>query len=77
MIYNSSDIAQKIKSLAKEKNISVGQMLLDCTLSKNAISSMLLGSIPKADNLAKIADYLDCSVDYLLTRTNKPNSHKL
>lgn len=26
--------------------------------------------MPKSDNLAKIADYLDCSVDYLLGRTD-------
>lgn len=26
----------------------------------------------QANNLAKIADYLDCSVDYLLGRTDSP-----
>ena len=35
------------------------------------------GSIPKGDILVKIADYFDCSVDYLLGRTDNPNSHKL
>ena len=29
-------------------------------------------TLPKADNLAKIADYLNCSVDYLLGRTADP-----
>ena len=28
-------------------------------------------------SLAKIADYLDCSVDYLLGRTDNPISHKI
>ncbi len=32
--------------------------------------SNLKTSMPKADTLAKIADYLDCSVDYLLGRTD-------
>ena len=27
-------------------------------------------------SLARIADYLDVSVDYLLGRTDNPNSHK-
>lgn len=46
-------------------------MLEACGLSKNALSSMLSGgSTPKSENLAKIADYLDCSVDYLLGRTD-------
>ena len=30
------------------------------------------GSIPKSDTLAKIADYLDVSVDYLLGRVDTP-----
>ena len=31
------------------------------------------GSTPKSENLAKIADYLNCSVDYLLGRTDNPS----
>ena len=31
------------------------------------------GSWLQANNLAKIADYLDCSVDYLLGRTDCPD----
>ena len=33
-------------------------------------------SMPKADNLARIADYLDCSIDYLMGRTDDPDLHK-
>lgn len=32
------------------------------------------GALPNGDNLAKIADYLDCSVDYLLGRAAAPAS---
>lgn len=32
------------------------------------------GALPNGDNLAKIADYLDCSVDYLLGRADTPAS---
>lgn len=34
------------------------------------------GALPNGETLIKIADYLDCSVDYLLGRTNDPESHK-
>nr|DAR47104.1 MAG TPA: repressor protein [Caudoviricetes sp.] len=34
-------------------------------------------SVPKADNLAKIADVLGCSVDYLLGRTDNPEINRL
>lgn len=69
-MYEATDIAERIKFLAKQKKIQIKAMLEDCGLSKNMLSSMLSGgSIPKSENLAKIADYLGCSVDYLLGRT--------
>lgn len=67
-MYYSSDIAQKIKLLAKNKNVSVKKMLEDLNLGFNMLTNMKK-SMPKADNIALIADYLDCSVDYLLGRT--------
>ncbi len=68
-MYSADDIASKINQLLKEKQLSQKDMLEKCNLSKNAISSMLSrGSMLRADNLARIADYLDCSVDYLMGR---------
>ena len=34
-------------------------------------------TLPNGETLIKIADYLDCSVDYLLGRTDNPDSHKV
>ena len=74
---NSQEVATTIKTLAKSKKITIGKMLSDCDLSKNALSTMQSGGyLPRTETLAKIADYLDCSVDYLLGRTDNPNSHK-
>ena len=72
-MYNSQDVAERIKELAQKKNISVKQVLSDIGLGFNTMSNMKT-SMPKSDNLAKIADYLDCSVDYLLGRVDTPNS---
>lgn len=74
-MYISTNISDKIKQLCKSKGVSVKKMLEDVGLGFNMISCMKT-SMPKADNLAKIADYLDCSVDYLLGRTTDPESHK-
>lgn len=52
--------------VSKATGISAGLM----SEYKNGIK------LPTIENLAKIADYLDCSVDYLLGRTDNPNSHK-
>ena len=72
-MYNSQIVAIRIKNLAKINKIIIKDMLDECGLSKNALSSMNAGgSMPKSENLAKIADYLNCSVDYLLGRTDEP-----
>lgn len=69
---NSQEVANVIKSTAKEKGVAVGRMLEACELSKNALSSMQAGGyLPRIENLAKIADYLGVSVDYLLGREIK------
>ena len=76
-MYKSSEIAERIKFLAKKNKVIIKVMLEDCGLNKNALSSMQSkGSTPKSENLAKIADYLDCSVDYLLGRTDNPKINK-
>ena len=76
-MYNPTTTAERIKAYAKSKNLSVKEVLEQCDLNKNVLSTMLSrGSMPKADNLAKIADYLDCSVDYLLGRTDNPEVNK-
>ena len=63
--------ANKIKSLAKSKGISVNKLLIDCELNKNSIYTMQSnGYFPRVETLIKMADYLDCSVDYLLGRTD-------
>ena len=63
-MYEAIHIAERIKSLAKQNKIQIKTLLEECNLSKNTLSSMLSGgSTPKSENLARIADYLDCSVD--------------
>lgn len=67
---NSQQIADIIRVQATSKKISIKQMLKEIGLGINTLSHLDNGSMPKADNLAKIADYLNCSVDYLLGRTD-------
>ena len=77
ILCTSSDVANRIKEYSKSKGYLVKDVLTECGLNKNALSIMLSrGSWIRADNLIKIADYLDCSVDYLLGRTTDPESHK-
>ena len=74
-MYQSADVAARIKSVAKSKGITVKKLLEDVGMGFNAMSNMRT-SMPKADNLAKIADYLERSVDCLLGRTDKPEVNR-
>lgn len=74
-MYNSNNVANKIRDLAKFKKVTVKKLLEDVGLGFNTMANMKT-SMPKADNLAKIADYLDCSVDYLLGRTDIPEVNR-
>lgn len=75
VLYISSAVAERIKKRTKEKNVTAKRMLAEVGLGVNTMSNMKT-SMPTADNLAKIADYLDCSVDYLLGRTDNPQINK-
>ena len=69
---NPQQIAFQIKQSAKEKNITVKQLLESCGLNINTISELSKGKQISYVNFAKIADYLAVSVDYLLGRTDEP-----
>lgn len=71
-MYNSDDIANRIRTLVKSKGISVKSMLSDLDMGVNTLHNMKT-STPKSDTLARIADYLRTSVDYLLGRTDNPD----
>ena len=75
-MYDPEKIADSIKNRAKERNIQMKDMLLDLGLNKNTLSTMYNGSMLKGDSLARIADYLDCSVDYLLGRSTADRTHR-
>lgn len=68
-MYNAQTLVNRIKIRAKQKNIRIRDMLSACDLSINAISQISDKKGLACFPLAKIADYLDCSVDYLLGRT--------
>lgn len=75
-MYEASIIAENIKKTAKASNIQLKDMLLDLSLNKNTLSNMYNGSMLKGDSLARIADYLDVSVDYLLGREPSSETKK-
>lgn len=70
-VYNAKLTADRVKMLAKERSISMSQLSKDCGINQNTIKTSgksVYGM--KAKNLFLIAEMLDCSVDYLLGRTD-------
>ena len=66
---NNVDCANRIKHLCKSRNITVVSVLNACKIRKNLIYDMeKRNKTPSAEILEQIADYLGCSVDYLLGR---------
>ena len=75
-MYNSQEIATRIKSRTKQQGKSLGELLSACELGINTVSKISKGTDILTLNFAKIADDLDCSVDYLLGRTDNPEVNK-
>lgn len=72
-MYNAQCTKDRIKNICKVKKVNMEQMLVECSLGVNAIRQINDTKGMASFSLAKIADYLDCSVDYLLGRTDNPN----
>lgn len=71
--YDSSTIANRIKRECLKRDIVLKVMLSDLKMNINTISAMCnKGQMPAADRLARIADYIGVSVDYLLGRVDRP-----
>lgn len=73
-MYNSQDIASRIKSTAKKQGKPLGDILTASGLSKNTVAKINKGTDVLTLNFAKIADELDCSIDYLLGRADLPDA---
>ena len=71
-MYFAQVTKERIKALCKHRKVSMEDVLSNCSLGVNAIRQINDTKGMASFSLAKIADYLDCSVDYLLGRTDDP-----
>lgn len=68
---------ERFVKIIQEKNVKPYHIAKETGISTGLVSAYKRGEKkPTIENITKIADYLDCSVDYLLGRTDNPNSHK-
>lgn len=65
---------ERIVALLEEKDIVPAKMMKELGFSNGLFSQWKSGlQNPSAEKVFKIADYLGCSTDYLLGRTDNPN----
>lgn len=66
--------SQIILSIMKERNISAYRLAKETGISESLFSKWEKSPTSKISsiNLVKISDYLGCSIDYLLGRTDNP-----
>lgn len=67
----------RFREIQQSRDITGYRIAKETGISQGLMASYNRGEkIPTVNNLVKIADYLDCSVDYLLGRTNKPEINR-
>lgn len=76
-LYDSITLAENIKIQAKARNVQLKDMFAELGMSKGTLSNLRTGRMMAADSLARIADYLDCSMDYLMGRTGDPAAQQV
>lgn len=73
---NPQETAARIKLQAKVHNVVLKEMLQSLNLGINTISDISCGKEISYITFARIAEYLDCSTDYFLGKTDYPDAHK-
>lgn len=73
---NLQEISNLIDSLAKQKGLTVSEVLKNCELNKDTVYNMKRGQMPSADKMLVLAQYLDVSVEYLMGVTDDPTMPK-
>ena len=67
----------RLKELRKKKKLSQLRLATDLNTTQNTISRYETGERePGIEELIKLADYFNVSIDYLLERTDDPVLHR-
>lgn len=67
---------ERLCKLCEERKIKPNTVAKAIGLSNAVATGWKNGSIPSGEALIKLADYFDCSVDYLLGRTENPETNR-
>lgn len=64
---------ENLRIIREKRNINQLKLAIDNGITQESVSKYENGkAFPSKDILIKLADYLNCSIDYLLGRTENP-----
>ena len=68
---------ENLRKIREKRNINQLKIAMDIGITQESISKYETdNAFPSKEILIKLADYLNCSIDYLLDRTNNPKINK-
>jgi len=73
---NIEIFVRNLKTLFNERKLTQKQLADGINIDRSSLSCLLNGlSMPKLTTLISIADYFGVSIDWLVGRTDNPDSH--
>ena len=75
-MHTAKELNSCIKSVFKQRKVSIGTMLSECGLSEAILRQKSDKKGISCFSLARIADYFDVPDDYLIGRTDKPEVNR-
>lgn len=76
-MFSKEIFSGRLLCLRKQNNTTQSDLASIIGLNRTAITRMECGDrAPSVEVLCALADYFDVSLDYLVGRTNNPDSHK-
>jgi transcriptional regulator with XRE-family HTH domain len=71
------ELRSRISEVVDRRGVaSIAKALIESGAGKDLLVNMRKGQTPSVDKFKLLADYLDCSVDYLLGRTDVPEVNR-
>lgn len=68
---------ENLRKIREKRNINQLKIAMNIGITQESISKYETGNaFPSKEILIKLADYFNCSIDYLLNRTDNPNMNK-
>ena len=75
-MHNAQEVIGRIEKAVHAKGVTPNKAFKESGIGKDFIAHIRSGSVPAVTKFSALADYLDCSVDYLLGRTDNPEVNK-